>query len=387
LSQNRYDKDKADDSATGLYLERTPDTGSQREIDEVVPEFMHRAFYRSTEDEYQTVDSDLTSRLSRKSEERAKMVESSPPPATPPPKPLRSPEPSVEREPLEPLRQLDSADSDPEVSREDTVAVPLRTKTQPPQSPPPTQPATSAARQPGVNFSIIAALLFVVGLFIWREQTRPNIPPEQPLPIPQNSQVVQQENPEPPALGEESPYPEMSPRVAAPAEREQPVEALAEDTPEDLERAATLAEEEPVDTTTYPSREASAQRAAIMQNMSDRTVTNMEKASREAPAAAPDDSLFPVDRPTSQPVVSTTQKPQMDADEAAATEAAISGSLFPTDIKTSPESQPNVTQPGATQTNPTQPVAASKPPAAKPPRPPVRPPVQGEPYEIAEPTF
>ena len=386
MSQSRSDKKNASDSSSRLYLQRTPDTGSQREIDEVVPEFMHRDFYRSTEDEFQVVDSEP--RLSRKSKELDEKTRAVVPPirdTSSPPRPLRSPESSVERAPLEPLRE--SGPVDPEGPIEGTVAVPLRTIAPPPQSPPP----PSAARQPGINFSIVAALLFVVGLFIWREQTRPNIPPQQPLPIPQNSQVVQESaDPDPPVLGEDSPYPEMSPEMTETvvSEPSRTVSA-AKTTAEDMQRqrAATLTEDVPQDTTTYPSREASAQRAAIMQKMSDRTVTDIERTSRKEPQVPVDDSLFPAEPP--QPTVSKAKPPtKIDNSEAAATEATVTGSLFPTDTGVEkPSVKPPNAQPGAVQTG-----VVSKPPAPPLPKPPVkanqpaRPP-QGEPYEIAEPTF
>jgi hypothetical protein len=400
LSQNRSDKEKLEDSSTELHLERAPRTGSQREFDEVVPEFMHRAFYRSTEDEYQAVEAGgLKPCLTRKTDDlEADKVDEptvkvadpprpAPPVSAPPPEPLRTSESSVEREPLAPLRRSGSLDSEPEAPREtmkDTVAVPLRTMPQTPPPPPKDGSPPAGSKQSGINFPVVAALLFVIGLFIWREQTRPPIPAEQPLPVVQ-TQAVEQETTEPPALGEESPYPEMSPRVTAPVVTEQPqVEPVETATAEDSERAATLAEEAPEDTTTYPSREASAQRAAIMERMSDGTVTNMERTSREAPAPPPEDtSLFPLEEPVSQPVEVAPAQPETAETIEATTEDVISDSLFPTETgdETAPVAQPDRTQP----------VVTSEPPV-EPPQPPVNvspppQPGQGEPYEIAEPTF
>lgn len=379
----RSDKEK--DQSTRLYLERTPSSGSQREIDEVVPEFMHRAFYRSTEDEYQAVEAGaLKPRLVSNSGERKAV-----PPPQSPPAPLRSrtpePEPSIESEPpLEPLRSpLPDADF-AEGSMKDTIAVPLKTLPQPPQPPPPGQAwPPPPGKEQGINFPLVACLLLVVGLFIWRENTRPDIPPEKPLPVPEQSLVVdKREEPQPPALGEESPYPEMTPAVPVEAEVEVDPESVEIAQPEVADETEEVAEETVERETTYPSRDASAQRAAIMEQMSDRTVTNMERSSREERVLPPDDgSLFPMDEPPSKPATaSAPAKPKTETAKVAETKQAADAaadSLFPEDetVMTAP-------------VPPKQPVAATRPPA----KPPVtaNPPVKsapGEPYEIAEPTF
>lgn len=402
MSINHSDKERPEERSTGLYLERTPSSGSEREIDEVVPEFMHRAFYRSTEDEFQAVEPAQLLRSKRKTKfvERKREAEpapavrdEAPEPVRGAPEPLRSPEPPRAPEPLSPLRSS-SNDSDDGYS-EETVAVPLRTMPQPPQGPPPANGAwpPPAPKSTGINYPIVIALLAVIGLFIWREQTRPPIPPQQSLPIPENVQVTERDKPEQPAaLGEQSPYPEMSPEVAAPGEEVLPgtetVETAeaAESETSDPERATTLAEDAEDDTTTYPSREASAQRAAIMERMSDGTVSNMERASREPAQPAADTSLFPqteqASKPPAQPWTVPESAVKKPPETAKATESTGSGSesLFPVDAK-------SAVQKPVTQT--AQPVATKPQPAPKPPvkvNPPAQP-AQGDPYEIAEPTF
>lgn len=396
MSSNHSNKDGPEDRGSGLYLERTPSAGSERDIDEVVPEFMHRAFYRSTEDEYQTVEPAQLLRSKR----RTKFVERKPEASSGPveseaaepvsgaPAPLRSPEPARPHEPLSPLR---SSSSETVEHSEDTVAVPLRTLPQPPQSPPPASASwpSPAPKSPGINYPIVICLLAVIGLFIWREQTRPPIPAQEPLPIPERVRVTEREPQPPAALGEESPYPEMSPEVAAPAENSETVvtaEAQESD-PAEPERAATLAEEGEEESTTYPSREASAQRAAILERMSDGTVSNMERASREPAQPAQDTSLFPSTEQASKPPAQPWTVPESPAkkppETAKANDSGDAGSesLFPVDAKSA------VQKPVTTQ--PAQPVATKPPAAQKPPvktTPPAQP-NQGEPYQIAEPTF
>lgn len=393
MSSNHSNKERPEDRGPGLYLERTPSSGSEREIDEVVPEFMHRAFYRSTDDEYQAVEPAQLLRSKR----RTKFVERTPEPAPAPveseaaepvagaPAPLRSPEPPRAQEPLSPLR---SPAGESEEYNEDTVAVPLRTLPQPPQSPPPANGSwpPPAPKSTGINYPIVICLLAVIGLFIWREQTRPPIPAQEPLPVP--TVQVTERQPEPAAaLGEESPYPEMSPEVAAPTEETETVVTAETQEGElvDPERATTLAEEKEEESTTYPSREASAQRAAILERMSDGTVSNMERASREPAQPAQDTSLFPAteqaaSKPPAQPWTvpeSPTKKPPETA-KAAESGSPPSESLFPVEAKTAVQ-KPVTTQPVATK-----PPAAQKPPVKA--NPPAQP-VQGEPYQIAEPTF
>lgn len=394
MSSNHSNKERPEDRGPGLYLERTPSSGSEREIDEVVPEFMHRAFYRSTEDEYQTVEPAQLLRSKRRTKFVERKPESpAPGPAEPEapepvgdaPAPLRSPEPARPQEPLSPLR---SHSPETEEYNEDTVAVPLRKLPRPPQSPPPASGSwpPSAPKSTGINYPIVICLLAVIGLFIWREQTRPPIPAQQPLPIPERVQVTEREPQPPAALGEDSPYPEMSPQVAAPNEDSETVVTAdgQENEPADPERAAILPEQGEEESTTYPSREASAQRAAILERMSDGTVSNMERASREPAQPAQETSLFPATEQASSPPAqpwtvpeSSVKKPPETAKGGDSGESA-SESLFPVEAKSAVQ-KPVTTQPVATK-----PPAAQKPPVKA--NPPAQP-TQGEPYQIAEPTF
>jgi hypothetical protein len=181
----------------------------------------------------------------------------------------------------------------------------------------------------------------------------------------------------------------MSPEVAAPAEESTAAETaeVREDQPVVPERAANLAEDGEEDSTTYPSREASAQRAAILERMSDGTVSNMERASREPAQPAQDTSLFPTTQQASKPpaqpwtVPESSVKKQPETAKAKEPGEAASESLFPVDAKSA------VQKPVTTQ--PVQPVATKPPAVQSPPvkaNPPAQP-TQGEPYQIAEPTF
>ena len=213
-------------------------------------------------------------------------------------------------------------------------------------------------------------------------------PAQEPLPIPERVQVTEREPQPPAALGEESPYPEMSPEVASPAEESVVTAEVEESDPAESERATTLAEEGEEETTTYPSREASAQRAAILERMSDGTVSNMERASREPAQPAQDTSLFPAteqaaSKPPAQPWTvpeSSVKKPPETAKTVDSGDAA-SESLFPTDAKSAVQ-KPVTSQPA--QPVATKPAAVQKPPVKA--NPPAQP-TQGEPYQIAEPTF
>ncbi|MFA7483165.1 MAG: hypothetical protein WC314_21855 [Vulcanimicrobiota bacterium] len=362
MSHGQSDKESLEDKTTRLYLERTPSAGSQREFDEVVPEFMHRAFYRSTDDEFQAVEPSEVLRSKR----RVKFVERSQRPPIDPepevvveaevprtPNPLRSPEPPRPQEPLSPLRQ-----SAPEAEAVESPA--LRVLPEPPQTPPPagSWPPTPA-RKTGLNYPLLICLLALVSLFVWREQTRPEFPSEQPLPLPRAIPVSEQPKPDAPELSEESPYPEMSPEVAAP-NPEEPIETAIEDPadPVDPERAATLAEETAEESPSVSAREASAQRAAIMERMSDGTVSNSERTSRPAQET----SLFPV---TEAPAPIPPARPQPPTAQTQAPVETAVESNFPS------EAPP----PAVSQKPPVVPVQAPAPP------------VQGEPYQIAEPSF
>ena len=121
--------------------------------------------------------------------------------------------------------------------------------------------------------------------------------------------------------------------------------------------------------------------------MSDGTVSNMERASREPAQPAQDTSLFPSTEQASKPPAQPWTVPESPAkkppETAKANDSGDAGSesLFPVDAKSA------VQKPVTTQ--PAQPVATKPPAAQKPPvktTPPAQP-NQGEPYQIAEPTF
>ena len=347
-----------------LYLDRTPSAAkrySEEEFDEMIPEFMHRDFYRSTEGEVEAVQA--AGRL-KSSPLRSRSREGLEPVRDPAPRPKSS------QPPLSPLRQSPSDEADyldDSFEAEDEVrgAGPaLRTPRnerggEPTGWPPPPRSSSSS----NVNIALAVCLMLIVGIFLWREQTRPSVPQQTNLPLPEKVEVVKVE-PDNSELEATSPYPQMTPPVVAPNEGEIQVEPPPVE-PDAMAEGGTQTETAP-DTTTYPENtdNAASQRAAILERMSEGTVSRSDRETRIESAAPPpaDPSLFP-----EQPVATERPKPQ----ERPPTQANESPdeSLFPSET---------VEQP---------PVAEVPPAAVKKPKP-VKKPVKsnpGERYQIAEP--
>lgn len=348
-----------------LYLDRTPSAAkrySEEEFDEMIPEFMHRDFYRSSEGEFEAVQAAgrlKSSRLKSRSREDLEPIRDT------------SPRPRSTQQPLAPLRQNSSEDStyDEGFTEDESEARGAEPALRSPRSdrggeptgwPPPPQSSSSNS----VNIALAVCLMLIVGVFLWREQTRPQISQQSNLPLPEKVEVVKVE-PDKAGLEATSPYPEMTPAVAPPM-GEVPVE------PPPLETEAVAEEgvesRSAPDTTTYPETtdEAASQRAAILERMSEGTVSRSDRETRIESASPPpaDPSLFP-----EQPVASERPKPQ----ERPRTQVSESPdeSLFPSETVEPPA------------------VADVPPKPAKKPQP-VKRPVQtnpGEPYQIAEPTF
>lgn len=347
-----------------LYLERTPSAAkpyAEEEFDEMIPEFMHRDFYRSTEGDVEAVQ--VAGRL-RSSRSRLKS------PAPEPIEPLRAPErrPPRRSDPLTPLRGRNSAEHSGQADLDDTIGVDDRTMGVGPISgrryPAPPEPV----RKSSINFPLVVCLLLLVGLFLWREQTRPRMAEQQDLPLPREVKVVK-EIPKSTDLEATSPYPGMEPQESA----EKPA-VNSEDAALEQEFATNppaRPEREPAESTetsTNPqsTEEAAAQRAAILERVSEGTVSRSDRETRIESAAPPsaDDSLFP---DVDEPEVEQAEEPSTVTEpvEAAAEPPKDDESLFPSDAVAQPTNSDASTAPTETQ----------KPPPA----------VQGEPYEIAEP--
>lgn len=353
-----------DDGSPRLFLKKAPQGGptSHDDFDEMVPEFMHRDFYRSREDEFPAIDPNFQ----RRSQEVQKAV-----PLTPlRGKPQEDVKPAASA-PVEPLAPLRSSPKEPE---SETVSLEAEERA---ASPAPAEQATfpRPVKTSNLNLPLVACLFFIVGLFLWREQTRPEIKETVELPVPKVVRVSEQTF-EAAALEGESPYPDMAPVQAPtkpdslPLESEDPPSSPNEVEPAEPQVSQEQPEEltsEEGPTTTYPAADASAQRAAILQRMNEGNISRNERERRledsganTEPAA--DTSLFPEE-------TSSEADPPAEAESPVGTPADASAAMTPDDSLFPTESEP----------------VESVPPSV-PPAPPAEPTdTQGEPYQIAEP--
>jgi hypothetical protein len=319
---------------------------------------MHRDFYRSQEGEFEAIEPSG----------RLKAVRGRPKPEAPegpPPRLRQAQKPAKSAEPLTPLRSSSEGDFEPsdrvELEPSDTVVIPRTVK-------------------PNLNIPLVACLLFVVGVFLWREQTRPRLTEQSELPIPKVVTVVEEEAPNS-VLREEGPYPEMSPSVTMPnnpATSPEPVETTAAESmdpdalPADVEPA--MSEEEPH--APLPAAEASEQRAAILERMNDGNVSRSDRATRteERQTAPSNASLFPDTEPVAPPP--RTAPPSRPEPRTEPRTAPAEDSLFPAEpAAVAAPSKPTPAQP-APPSLPTPPKRVKPVPVL---------PSQGEPYRIAEP--
>lgn len=374
----RHGKDR-NEGETRLFLEKAPSAENQGEFDEIVPEFMHRAFYRSTEDEIQTVEPGERLRAVRALPQSRPLRRQVTLPPLPPMSPPEAPEPLPA---LQPLRSHSGQVASEQVTVPSASLEEEETSSRPPE----------ALRQPTVlprpvktsslNLPLVACLLFVVGLLLWREQTRPAFEVEAALPLPP-AVTVSEESSTAPALDKEAPYPGMTDsqgQEVAPAEGpEQPLEEPVEQNDAVLSEAeqgaaalapAEAGEGEP---SLFPAQGAS-DRAAILNRVDEGLSTTDESLSLPQPEAPPSQvqaapaasSLFPAttpSRPAKPAPAPVESRPVVPSQPAA---AASNTSLFPT-----APPRPSVPEPP-------KPLQVS-------PQPPKLP--QGEPYQIAEPSL
>ncbi len=382
----------------GLRLERHPlgPGHSGADLEEMVPAFMHRDFFRSEEDAVESVG---TSRLRAARREAGKEVSrevskelprelprtpspeepkaaaprpayipppdtesyQEPPqtetpaapsekpktsferprserPAAPPEKPTAPPVPRAE-ESLPPLRSADSAPA-PE-------ARPLRAeapRSAPPSPEPvttPAQPAPQIVQQPNYSVPMLIALAMVLGVFVWREQSRTPLPAQEALPVPVTvaSPAAPTPMPEPTVagVGFRPTYMAVGPSVP------QGIEAEASASPIPGETAGP---EESV------SEEEADDRAAILEQMSQSSA-----AEEPAPAAGGGGGdLFPGEG-------GEESAPTNTAPVREAASAPWTATLNPTSKPAPPKPKPPAARPAAAKPAPKP---AAKPAASKP---------------------
>lgn len=342
----------------------------------MVPEFMHRDFYRSHEGDFEAVQTKT----------RAKPVK--PQPSTASPKEFRG-------TPLRSAARAEAPEPREETLSGDTVAVPLeslRSRSEADDSPPaPEKEVATAVPRPvetrNLNVPLVLCLLFVVGLFLWREQTRPVVPVEASLPIPKRAPATGEVAKPTTVLGEDNPYPGMTPVPEAPitedsaAETAAPIPPVSETEGEvatPSEEAAPMQAQEP-DHTTYPSPETAAQRAAILERVSDRTVNRNER-DRRMERDLEEDSLFPETSPEVTPDPAPPTRPD-SVPPAEPKETAEGDSLFPEEAEALPAE--SALQPATfpAEAAPVSPPPVTSKPATGPSASKAKPPT----YQIAEP--
>lgn len=298
----------------GLYLERTPGVPpGADEVDEMVPEFMQRGFYRSQEGEFDAVETEPsgTMRAVRSGEGVFRAA------------PLRggSKLPPTERshENLEPVRSdLQGPALEPlpprPVLNEETVAVRLDEEPEPsvvPASAPRRSPKATGWPRPvettGLNLPLLVCLFFVVGLFMWREQTRPVTVEQSELPVPRRVRAVEGVTvPKPSDQTEQQAVPESAGLIGSDSEQGLPLDQVPtvvgstdEGTPDEQDADSLFPEDKNPDQPLAEApqdHESAAQRAAILDRMSAGTVHRNDRE-RRMENDLQDGSLFPETQP------------------------------------------------------------------------------------------
>lgn len=375
---------------TGLRLERHPSLeNSAADLDEeMVPAHMHRDFFRSEEDAVQGVP--VAPRLRRRTDPPASYVE---PPRTEDdyedfdnalektlsvgPLPDPRPEPKVERrapapapvraavaEPIPPLRSGDSAPAPEAPPRPAPQAAPVELPAHEVPREQGGSPQPAARQNSPYSIPMLIALAAVMALFVWREQTRPVVASEPPLPVPQTVQtaapsatplaeprqaeagfrptfmavgppvpVAETEAGATPLPSEDDPAALMpgGDETAAPAEAEVD-EAEAADRAAVLERmsqmesssSSTASSPDPADL--FPEAEPQPKPAAPVRAKGDRPAAAASAPPAVKPAAKPDPvaasaaDLFPIDE---EVPVRPAAKPAAKPAPAAATAASV----------------------------------------------------------------
>ena len=343
-----------DESVTGLTLEKRfgEDGPNDEEFEEMVPDFMHRDFYRSNEDGLDVVEpSGLVKAIKPKEKEPLVSLRSSHPnqqPVSPSPPQVKTP-----------LRTLPA-----------TVPVVVPEKDPPSFEGEPIREKRSAAfpapaKTSQWNFPLIICLLLLVGLFLWREQTRPELSP----------QLV--ENGVPGSVKEEGFGPNsgglenVMPDVMAPKQDEfEKSEPVQESEAGEVQEAEAFQEEGRTGNE-FRGDDAS-QRAAVLERLKESTSTieeresDLEESIESIELKPEDDSLFP-SVPDEAPPTEVVSEDQVQSESEP---LVLDESLFPgegAEVAPPPDIQVEPPPLNIGAPSPSQPA------------------IQGEPYQIAEP--
>lgn len=370
-----------------LRLERHPlaPGNSGVDLEEMVPAFMHRDFFRSEEDAVEPVVANRLRAPRKPSTEsyveppNTEESVQAPTPRSPYAPPVASEPPSPEApRPEEPLPPLRSSEVPPAPERRGAAGPgvsPAEATTYPPTvMDPGSQPG---AQKSPYSMPLLAALALVLGVFVWREQTRPTVAAQEPLAVPKTAQVIPSATPAPeptPAgVGFRPTYVAVGPPVPNDG-LEEP--AGASPTPGAPADPAALMPEGDEASAPGPNGEEpeADERAAILERMSQ------SSGASEAPAGEPGE-LFPTEgddepAPPKSPVREAGTKSEPQPKSAAAAPApkaepkpvpvsATAADLFPIDeevpIRPARGGPPAAAAPAAA---PAEPVAA---PAGGPP--------------------
>lgn len=426
-------------SSLRLVREPSPDGRPADDLEEMVPAFMHRDFFRTEEDGVDPVPAPSALRTP---------VASAAPPVTPPvpgymeppnteeievePPAPRPPAPTAvippsapsPRTPISTLKTPPVSNRpvppplEPPVVPTGEPIAPLRSHEIPPAPEPPRQaprasaPEAAPSGQPdpasvptpapassssssatAYSLPLLAALAMVLGVFVWRESTRPVMVTQQPLPVPQTAPSAE---PSAAAPGFQPKYLSVGPAVpptAQPSGSPTPggAEGVAQVTTEESDNPAGLF---PGDSEQTAAREPEGQ-----DDEADERAEMLNRVAASAPASSSEQApvrvknsgsnnpgaLFPTDAPPERPAPkpATQPKPASKAAAVKAPDKAVNrpsaADLFPIDEEI-PVRRPSVPEPVVSQ------------PAEQPPIPaissePVLPPKPGEPYQIDEPNL
>lgn len=418
------------DQGTGLRLVREPSVDGRPpdDLEEMVPAFMHRDFFRTEEDGVDAVVTPPTPPALRPAASgyleppNTEEIEAETPPPSRPsvptavippgaPAPRSAPSalktPPVSNRPVPPPLDISTAPH-----AEEEPLPPLRSQEAPPppkQSPPqaaaaPPEAAVPTAQQnsPASAYSLplLAALAMVLGVFVWRESTRPVMVAQQPLPVPHTATVADPTG-EPSAAApgfqpkylsvgpgvpstlapSGSPTPAATDEVANSSEGDDPASlfpgteaASSEDTAADEadadERADMLSRVAASSAAAEPKPESAAPQAPV--RVKSPSGSNSAAALFPTDAAPEPVAPKPVSKPKPAPKVTAAKPAQKTVNRPSAAE------LFPIDEEV-PVRRPAATAVAQPAEQPPLPALSSEPVA------PSRP--AGDPYQIDEPNL
>lgn len=335
----RDDQKRADrlERQPGLFLERTPSTSPHSDdVDEMVPEFMQRGFYRSQEGELEAVEIE-PSGVMRAVRSHEGVFRAAPLRGSHKPPAARS------SDEYEPVRSEPRHVAEPETQEPmgDAVVVDTAPSKEPVSQAPRSTGWPRPVETTGLNLPLLLCLFFVVGLFLWREQTRPVVAEQQELPIPRRVREAAGTTDSRTELTDQ-PQSVTTPSIAGvPQEQalpleQAPVASQSDDRGDSLDPDTAIDGLEQDPTSLFPADSAerpasgtvehhdtAAQRAAILDRMSAGTV-NRNDRERRMENDLQDGSLFPITQP--EPAA---RKPVPSAEPAARKPAAVRSAAPP----------------------------------------------------------